>query len=192
MKRLALTLLLFAAVLAVSGQEIRLWSDIKSPTIRTSTTISNLTATEQMYTLLAQPGFKYVIQAIPIDSILIQAESFAAQQGVTNINGIVNYVDKVDWIKYAGIDLKRDRTKLVYRYAMGDTAPGQVEFRIGSITATPFATVYLPATGGWSSFVNLEMTIDLKYTGIIDIYITCTGSQRTNGSGGNIDWFMFK
>lgn len=127
----------------------------------------------------------------PQDSVLVQAASYVDMSGIVNTAGILGGVDKADWIKYT-VNFKKKRTALVYRYAMSDATSGKVEFRTGSITGPIIASIDLPPTGGWGTFVNKSVTIDFGSNGNTDIYLTFTGSPRTTGAGGNIAYWCVK
>lgn len=184
---------------AYNGQyQVSWYAYMYTPLIRGSMTYTNDSTVAQLLTVEAKAGYTYIIQEIPpSDSVLIQAGTFVAQQGV--ITGpTLGGIDRPDWIKYT-VNVKKPRTKLTYRYSMANastgepTGIGQVQFRTGSITGPVFATIDLPPTGSWSVYGNASVPINFGSADVnVDIYLTFTGSPRVTGSGGNLVWFSFK
>lgn len=146
------------------------------------------------YIMVTQFFRKYRPVDPPIeDEVNVDVGAMAAQSGTGITNGIVGSIDKTDWIRY-DINLIKQRTKVLYEYAMADTQGGGVQFRTGSVTGPIFAEVLLPVTGGWSTFRTIEINITPPYggPGVTSIYLTFTNSPRTTGSGGNLKSLVFK
>jgi hypothetical protein len=192
MKRFLLIALLFVSAAAFGQTATAVWtSQMKTPMITGSATIKNDTTVTELWTLQTKPGYTYSIQEIQTaDSVKVAAASFVASSVI--ITGVtLGGIDKLDWIRYQ-VNVKKHRTKLSYRYAMGDASAGQVQFRTGSITGPIFATIDLPPTGGWSFYQTAVGLIDFGIDANVDIYLTFTGSPRITGAGGNLVWFMFE
>lgn len=190
-------LALIASTIVSFGQNItvRWTSEMNVKLIHGSDTVSNDTTVSKLYALEVKPGrtyhiYEYVTALLSPNPIRVQAPLFAQQSGTIPSGAILGGIDKTDWIKYA-VTLTTAYTKIVYKYAMSDTQGGGVEFRTGSITGPVFASMLLPVTGSWSSFVEIEIQIPTPVSAS-EVFVTFTNSPRTTGSGGNIEWIEFR
>lgn len=196
MNRLFGFFLLLLAI-AANAQTVRWTSYMETPLITQDKTVTNDTTVEKLLTISLPPGktvkVEYSVVLVPL---VIDVTQAAEQSGTYVSNGVLGGVDKADWLKYS-VALTDKYEKIVYRYAMdkegtpGTVISGGVEFRTGSITGPVFASAQLPVTGGWAAYVELEITITTPVNAS-EIFVTFQNSQRTTGSGGNIQWFEFR
>lgn len=180
--RLTFIFLLFC--IAANAQTVRWTSYMETPLITQDKTVTNDTTVEKLLTISLPPGKTVKVEY----SLVIDVTQAAEQSGTYVSNGVIGGVDKADWLKWS-VNLT-GRTSIEYEYAMSDVTNGSVEFRIGSITATPIAKVVLPPTGGWGNFVKIVIPITGATTG--DLYVTFSESVRATGSGGNIKSIVVK
>lgn len=187
MIKLLIPLILFC--IAANAQTIRWTSSMDLPLITQDKTVTNDTTVEKLLTISLPPGktvkVEYSVVLVPL---VIDVTQAAEQSGTYVSNGVIGGVDKADWLKWS-VNLT-GRTSIEYEYAMSDATNGSVEFRIGSITATPIAKVVLPPTGGWGNFVKIVIPITGATMG--DLYVTFSESVRATGSGGNIKSIVVK
>ena len=74
--------------------------------------------------------------------------------------------------------------------AVSGTNIGTIQFRLGSLTATPFATIQVSGTGGWQTWVTSSpVTASPVPSGTQTLYVTFTTS--TGGNFVNVNWFRF-
>ena len=73
--------------------------------------------------------------------------------------------------------------------AVAGTGTGEIQFRIGSATATPFATITVNGTGGWQDWVTSTTTAAPVPSGTQTLYVTF--STSTGGNFVNVNWFRF-
>ncbi len=118
--------------------------------------------------------------------LLLQAENFSAQQGITKYSDIIAYVDAGDWVRFDNVNLGNGLPNLEVRYSKGSSGTRSVAIREGSTTGTLLGTVTINPTGGWNTFTTATTTLT-GATGIKTLYFVFQG-----GSGvGNFDWFRF-
>jgi hypothetical protein len=66
---------------------------------------------------------------------------------------------------------------------------GTIQFRLGSLTATPFATIEVSGTGGWQNWVtSAPVTASPVPSGVQTLYVTFT--TDTGGNFVNVNWFQ--
>lgn len=74
--------------------------------------------------------------------------------------------------------------------AVSGTSIGTIQFRLDSLTASPFATVPVSGTGGWQSWVTAgPVTASPVPSGVHTVYVTFATS--TGGNFVNVNWFKF-
>jgi hypothetical protein len=105
----------------------------------------------------------------------------------------VGYINSSSWLEYTGVNFGTGLTgQLEVRLAsaVSGTNIGTIQFRLGSLTATPFATVSVSGTGGWQSWVTSSpVTTSPVPSGTQTLYVTFTTS--TGGNFVNVNWFRF-
>lgn len=107
-----------------------------------------------------QPGDKWIVTLRKLGAVVppveppivtpltIEAENMAVVNAT--ISGtFVQHIKTTSTLSYA---IPTAKTKISVVYSRGNTGDGTVQLRTGSATATPFATIQLPFTGGWSTF----------------------------------------
>ncbi|MBT2409486.1 ThuA domain-containing protein [Streptomyces sp. ISL-12] len=122
-----------------------------------------------------------------------QAEHFTAQQGVsvidkTGANGgkTVGDVHDGDWISFTPYKFDGQK-KLTVRASSGGDG-GFVELRTGSPTGKLHGSAYIPPTGGWETFQDVDVPLRSLPRKTSDIYLVFKG-----GSGAlfDVDDFEF-
>jgi hypothetical protein len=89
----------------------------------------------------------------------------------------VGYINSSSWLEYTGVNFGSGLTgQLEVRMAsdVSGTDIGTIQFRLGSLTATPFATVEVSGTGGWQTWVD-----------------TTPFTTSTGGNFVNVNYFRF-
>ena len=87
------------------------------------------------------------------------------------------YINSSSWLEYTGVNFGSGLTgQLEVRMAsdVSGTDIGTIQFRLGSLTATPFATVEVSGTGGWQTWVD-----------------TTPFTTSTGGNFVNVNYFRF-
>jgi hypothetical protein len=122
----------------------------------------------------------------------IQAESFNAQQGVTNSGGHISSIGNGDWARYDNVNFGSTRPiDVVARVASGAAGgvSGLVEIRIDSPTAAPIGSFALANTGGWTAWRDVPGNVG-TVTGTHTVYLTFTSGQPADFV--NVDSFVFR
>ncbi len=105
----------------------------------------------------------------------------------------VGWINSSSWLQYDNVDFGSGLTgNVVARIAsaVSGTNIGTIQFRLDSLTATPFATVPVSGTGGWQNWVTAgPVTASPVPTGTHTLYVTFTTS--TGGNFVNVNWFAF-
>jgi hypothetical protein len=105
----------------------------------------------------------------------------------------VGYINSGSWLEYTGVNFGSGLTgQLEVRMASGvsGTDIGTIQFRLGSLTATPFATVEVSGTGGWQTWVDTTpVTASPVPSGTQTLYVTFTTSA--GGNFVNVNYFRF-
>jgi hypothetical protein len=105
----------------------------------------------------------------------------------------VGWIGNGAWLEYTGVNFGSGLTGAVearYASALSGTGLGTIQFRIGSVTATPFATISVSGTGGWQTWVTSAPVAGSPVpTGTQTLYVTFTTSSGTNFV--NVNWFQF-
>lgn len=130
----------------------------------------------------------------------IEAESFNGESGVNteaNNDGgapgvhIANLANG-DWVRFENVDFSTTAARrLVLRLGgdAGTATRGKVELRVDRRSNAPVASLEIPNTGGWFTFVDRELTIP-PMTGVHTIYLTFSSTHRDEF--GNINWVTFR
>ncbi len=105
----------------------------------------------------------------------------------------VGWIGNGSWLEYTGVNFGSGLTgQVVARYAsaLSGTGLGTIQFRIGSVTATPFATINVSGTGGWQTWVTSAPVAGSPVpSGTQTLYVTFTTTTGTNFV--NVNWFQF-
>jgi len=105
----------------------------------------------------------------------------------------VGWIGNGAWLEYTGVNFPSGLTGNVearYASALSGTGLGTISFRLGSVTATPFATITVSGTGGWQTWVtSAPVTASPVPSGSQTLYVTFTTSSGTNFV--NVNWFQF-
>jgi hypothetical protein len=105
----------------------------------------------------------------------------------------VGYINSSSWLEYTGVNFGSGLTgQLEVRMASAVAGAdiGTIQFRLGSLTATPFATVEVSGTGGWQTWVTTTpVTASPVPSGTQTLYVTFTTS--TGGNFVNVNYFRF-
>ncbi|PSK53476.1 Soluble aldose sugar dehydrogenase YliI [Streptomyces sp. 111WW2] len=122
-----------------------------------------------------------------------QAEHFTAQQGVspidkTGANGgkTVGNIDDGDWISFSPYKFDGQK-KLTVRASSGG-AGGYIEVRTGSPTGPLHGSAYIPPTGSWETFQNVDVPLRALPKKTTDVYLVFKGGE---GALYDIDDFEF-
>jgi hypothetical protein len=105
----------------------------------------------------------------------------------------VGWIGNGAWLEYTGVNFGSGLTGQVVARIASATAGtdiGTISFRIGSVTATPFATIDVNGTGGWQTWVSTTpVTASPVPSGTQTVYVTFTTSTGANFV--NVNWFQF-
>ncbi|WP_316316051.1 carbohydrate-binding protein, partial [Clavibacter michiganensis] len=111
-----------------------------------------------------------------------QAEHFTAQQGVspidkTGVNGgkTVGNIDDGDWISFSPYKFDGQK-KLTVRASSGG-AGGYIEVRTGSPTGPLHGSAYIPPTGSWETFQNVDVPLRALPKKTTDVYLVFKGGE---------------
>ncbi|MER7460769.1 ThuA domain-containing protein [Micromonospora sp. NPDC126480] len=119
----------------------------------------------------------------------IEGESYSSSAGVKIANHsaasggkTVGYINNGDWVGYASVSTVGARS-FSARVSSGASG-GTIEVRSGSASGPLLGSVPVPATGGWTSFVTVNATLNGAGTGPVHLVF--------KGGGGylfDVDWF---
>ncbi|MBR7828726.1 carbohydrate-binding protein [Actinospica sp. MGRD01-02] len=131
--------------------------------------------------------------------VTVTASQYAAQNSTgteatsdTGGGNDVGWINSASWLEYTNVDFGSGLSgNVAARIASAATGTniGTVQFRLDSLTATPFATVNVSGTGGWQTWVTATGTASPIPSGTHTLYVTFTTS--TTGNFVNVNWFKF-
>jgi hypothetical protein len=105
----------------------------------------------------------------------------------------VGWINSGSWLQYNNVNFGSALPgNVVARVAsaVSGTNIGTIQFRLDSLTATPFATVPVSGTGGWQNWVTAgPVTASPVPSGTHTLYVTFTTSA--GGNFVNVNWFTF-
>ncbi len=105
----------------------------------------------------------------------------------------VGWINPASWLRYDNVTFGSGLAGgVVARVAsaVSGTSIGTIQFRLDSLTASPFATVPVSGTGGWQSWVTAgPVTASPVPSGVHTVYVTFATS--TGGNFVNVNWFKF-
>jgi hypothetical protein len=131
-------------------------------------------------------------------SITVTASQYTATndtglEPTTDVGGgqDVGWITGSSWLAYAGVDFGAGLTGQVRaRIAsiVQGTDVGVVQFRLDSLTATPFATIPVSGTGGWQDWITSpSVAASPVPSGTHTLYVTF--SNVGGGDFVNLNWF---
>jgi hypothetical protein len=131
--------------------------------------------------------------------VTVTASQYAAQnstgtEATSDAGGgnDVGWINSASWLEYTNVNFGSGLSgNVAARVASAATGTnfGTVQFRLDSLTATPFATVNVSGTGGWQTWVTVSGTASPIPSGTHTLYVTFTTS--TGGNFVNVNWFKF-
>ena len=131
--------------------------------------------------------------------VTVTASQYAAQNSTmteatadTGGGNDVGWINAASWLEYTGVNFGSGESGNVQARiasAVVGTGIGTIQFRLDSVTATPFATVNVSGTGGWQSWATATATASPVPSGTHTVYVTFTTS--TGGNFVNVNWFKF-
>jgi len=132
--------------------------------------------------------------------VTVTASQYAAQSSTgteatsdTGGGQDVGWINSASWLQYNNVNfgsgLSGNVTARIASAVTG-TNIGTIQFRLDSLTATPFATVPVSGTGGWQTWTTAgPVTASAIPSGTHTLYVTFTTS--TGGNFVNVNWFTF-
>ncbi len=102
----------------------------------------------------------------------------------------VGWIGNGSWLEYTGVNFGSGYSTIEARLASATagTDIGTISFRIGSQTATPFATIEVNGTGGWQNWATSTPVSNSPVpTGTQTLYVTFATSTGANFV--NVNWF---
>ncbi len=132
-------------------------------------------------------------------TMTVTASQYAAQNSTgteatadTGGGNDVGWINSASWLEYTGVNFGSGESGNVQARiasAVVGTGIGTIQFRLDSLTATPFATVNVSGTGGWQSWATATAMASPVPSGTHTVYVTFTTS--TGGNFVNVNWFKF-
>ncbi len=122
------------------------------------------------------------------------ASSGVATQATSDTGGgnNVGWLGNGSWLEYTGVNFGTGYPQIEARLAsaVSGTDIGTISFELGSVTATPFATIQVNGTGGWQTWAtSAAATNSPAPTGTQTLYVSFATS--TGGNFVNANWFEF-
>jgi Carbohydrate binding module (family 6)/F5/8 type C domain len=120
------------------------------------------------------------------------ASSGVATQATSDTGGgdNVGWIGNGAWLEYTGVNFGSGYPQIEARLAsaVSGTDIGTISFEIGSLTATPFATIEVSGTGGWQTWVTSAPAANSPPpTGTQTLYVSFATSTGENFV--NVNWF---
>jgi beta-glucosidase-like glycosyl hydrolase len=102
----------------------------------------------------------------------------------------VGWINNTSQLAYTNVNFGTGISTVQARLASDVSGtPGQIQLRIDSPTATPFATIPVTGTGGWQNWVTSPaVATSPKPTGTHTLYVTFTSPQSANFV--NLNWLQ--
>jgi hypothetical protein len=123
------------------------------------------------------------------------ASSGVATQATSDTGGgdNVGWIGNGSWLEYTGVNFGSSgypQIEARLASALSGTDIGTISFEIGSLTATPFATIEVSGTGGWQTWAtSAPSTNSPAPTGTQTLYVSFATSTGENFV--NVNWFEF-
>ncbi|MGW0032671.1 DUF1996 domain-containing protein [Streptomyces sp. NPDC003314] len=164
---------------------------------RRSLPLHTLMAGALAIALAAALGITLTARTAWAATVVVQAESYAAQSGVgvettADTDGGQNaaYLADGDWMRFDDVDLgAAGPLTASARVASATGGPGTVELRTGSRTGPLLATFPISPTGGWQTWATRTATVTTHPTGPQTLFAVLRST--TPGDFVNINWFSF-
>jgi hypothetical protein len=103
----------------------------------------------------------------------------------------VGWIQDGSWLEYAGVNfgngLSGSLQARIASIVQGNDF-GSIQFRLDSLSATPFATIRVSGTGGWQNWVTSSATTSPIPSGTHNLYVTF--ADATGGDFVNVNWFQ--
>jgi Carbohydrate binding module (family 6) len=103
----------------------------------------------------------------------------------------VGWIENGSWLEYAGVNfgngLAGSLQARIASTVQGNDF-GSIQFRLDSLSATPFATIRVSGTGGWQNWVTSSATTSPIPSGTHNLYVTF--ADATGGDFVNVNWFQ--
>jgi Carbohydrate binding module (family 6)/Ricin-type beta-trefoil lectin domain/Putative Ig domain len=101
----------------------------------------------------------------------------------------VGWLGNGSWLEYTGVNFGSGYPQIEARIASAYTGDlGTISFEIGSLTATPFATITVDGTGGWQTWdTTTPVANSPEPSGTQTLYVSFATSTGTNFV--NVNWF---
>ncbi|MGI8448648.1 MAG: glycoside hydrolase family 3 C-terminal domain-containing protein [Streptosporangiaceae bacterium] len=136
----------------------------------------------------------------PASPMKVTASTFSASNSVgtettsdTGGGQDVGYINNSSWLEYPNVNFGSGggATEVQARLATAMAGySGDIQFRLDSATATPFASIQVTATGGWQNWAtSLPVAASPRPTGTHTLYVTFSSPQ--SGNFVNVNWFSF-
>ncbi len=130
----------------------------------------------------------------PAASVRIEGESYKSGSAHIQREGInppeggtsLAFIEHGAYAYYGKVDFGSGASKAKFRVASA-TSGGRIEIRLDAPNSAPAATIAVPGTGGWHSYVDVETAVSVS-PGSHDLYLVFTGPS---GYLFNINWFEF-
>src|SRR5271154_5919668 len=146
--------------------------------------------------VLAVPAFLSAASAA--STLTVTASTYAAAssgvatQATSDTGGgdNVGWIGNGSWLEYTGVNFGSGYPQIEARLAsaVSGTDIGTISFEIGSLTATPFATIEVSGTGGWQTWVTSSPADNSPVpTGTQTLYVSFATSTGANFV--NVNWF---
>jgi beta-glucosidase-like glycosyl hydrolase len=105
----------------------------------------------------------------------------------------VGWINNTSWLEYSNVNFGSGGSPMVVQARLASQAAvagDTIQFRLDSLTATPFATVQVPSTGGWQTWTTSPpAAASPAPTGVHTLYVTFASPQ--SGNFVNVNWFSF-
>ncbi|MET0492066.1 MAG: DUF1996 domain-containing protein [Actinoplanes sp.] len=129
-------------------------------------------------------------------TVVVQAESYAAQSGVqleatADSGGGQNasYLANGDWLRFDGVDLGASGTLPISVRVASAVGTGTVEIRTASLTGPVLAQFAITPTGGWQNWVTLNATATSHPAGAQTVFVVLRNTA--GGDFVNLNWWSF-
>lgn len=102
----------------------------------------------------------------------------------------VGFSSDGDYAVYKNVDFGGGVSNVNARLACAGNCGGALEFHLDSVSGTLAASVTIPATAGWQSWITANAPTN-SATGVHDLYVVFKAPLSGTSSLGNFNWFQF-
>jgi hypothetical protein len=133
--------------------------------------------------------------AVTVTASQYSAQNSTGTEATSDTGGgqDVGWINSASWLRYDNVTFGSGLAGGVLARvasAVSGASIGTIQFRLDSLTASPFATVPVSGTGGWQSWVTAgPVTASPVPSGTHTVYVTFATS--TGGNFVNVNWFKF-